>query len=273
MLPAIPLKELSDLTHSLRAWLALPAATLAAFSLLGLPSASQAQRPFSQSSSADSDLSAGQKSRIAARKARFEKDLAALHANTKLSDSQKQAKFQVLAQGADADLMAILTPDQRTQVLKRKAINVQFQKDLAALQTNSTMNDAQKKAKFESMLKARQEALLATLPPAQRARVVKEHDDKMARMASLRKQVETLGASIQKSESPGQLNQIKAISQSTRQQEKAVYDDRNLPEAVKATRIEALRSQARGKIDALLTPAQRVKFAHLRELVTSAAAQ
>lgn len=259
------------MTHPIRAWLVVSAAALA---LLNLPSASQAQHIPSQTSSfAESDLSASQASRVAARKARFEKDFAALRAEKKLTQSQRQAKFEALVLATDADLMAILTPEQRAQVLKRKAINVQFEKDLAALRTNTKMTEEQKRTKFQAMMLTRQNALLATLPPAERARVEKEQQEKMAKMATLRREVEQIGDSIQKSESPAQLKQIQAISQSTRQQEQAVYMDRTLSNQAKASRIEALRLQAQSKIDALLTPEQRSKFARLRALISAPSGQ
>ena len=255
------------MTHTLRAWLAIPAAAL---TLFGLPIASQAQRPAaSSSSSADSDLSTAQKTKVAARKARFERDIAALRADKKMTEAQKQAKFEGMARSADSDLMAILTPEQRAQVTKRKEINMQFSKDVAALRTNTTMTEAQKKARFQVMMTMRQNALLATLPPAQRARVEREQQLKTAQIASLRHQVEELGNSIQKSESPAQLRQIQAISQSTRKQEQAVIADRSLSDQAKGSRIEALRRTAQARIDAMLTPTQRAQFARLRSLIST----
>ena len=265
--PALSLKELLDLTHTLHAWLVIPAALL---TLASLPIASQAQRTSnSPAASADSDLSAAQKTKVAARKARFERDVAALRADKKMTDAQKQAKFEGIAHAADSDLMAILTPVQREQVTQRKAINVQFSKDLAALRTNTTMTEAQKKAQFQVMMAARQNALLATLPPAQRARVEREQQVKAAQVASMRRQIEELGNSIQKSESPAQLKQIQAITQRTRAQEQIVVADRSLSDQVKGSRIEALRHSAQMKIDALLTPMQRAQFARLRTLITT----
>ena len=255
------------MTHTLRAWLVIPAAAL---TLLSMPAISQAQRPSAPSSTAaDSDLSPAQQSRVAARKARFEKDIAALRADKKMTNAQKQAKFEGMARSADSDLMAILTPDQRAQVTKRKAINEQFGKDLAALRSSTTLTEAQKKARFDVMMKARQNALLATLPPAQRARVEREQQAKMAKVASLRRQVEELGNSIQKSETPAQLKQIQAISQSTRKQEQAVIADKSLSDQAKGSRIEALRHSAQTRIDALLTPTQRAQFARLRSLIST----
>lgn len=255
------------MTHTLRAWLVIPAALL---TLASLPIASQAQRTSnSPAASADSDLSAAQKTKVAARKARFERDVAALRADKKMTDAQKQAKFEGIAHAADSDLMAILTPVQREQVTQRKAINVQFSKDLAALRTNTTMTEAQKKAQFQVMMAARQNALLATLPPAQRARVEREQQVKAAQVASIRRQIEELGNSIQKSESPAQLKQIQAITQRTRAQEQIVVADRSLSDQVKGSRIEALRHSAQMKIDALLTPMQRAQFARLRTLITT----
>ena len=255
------------MTHTLRAWLAIPAAFL---TLAGLPIASQAQRPpMTSASSAESDLSAAQKTKVAARKARFERDVTALRADTKMTNAQKQAKFEGMAHAADTDLMAILTPVQRGQVTQRKEINVQFSKDLAALRTNTTMTEAQKKARFQVMMTARQNALLATLPPAQRARVEREQQVKTAQVASMQRQIEELGNSIQKSESPTQLKQIQAITLSTRKQEQAVIADRSLSDQAKGSRIETLRHSAQMKIDALLTPTQRAQFARLRTLITT----
>jgi hypothetical protein len=259
------------LTHSLWARLIIP---VVLFTLLSPTAAVKAQQPHEQTSaSSGSDLTAAQQSQIAARKARFEKDIAALRADAKLTPAQKQAKFLILAQATDTDLLAILTPAQRVQVLKRKAINVEFEKNLAALRADTTMTEAQKETKYQAMMLARQNALLDTLPPAQRKIVVKEHQEKMARIDALRRQIQQIGDSIQKSQTPAQLKQIQAISQSTQKQEAAVYADTKLTTAEKESRITALRQQAQAKINALLTPAQRAKFARLRELVASASRQ
>ena len=75
---------------------------------------------------------------MAARQAKAQKDAAAINADTKLTPDQKQAKLLALEQAFDKDMLAILTPSQRTTLLKQRSINAQFQQDLDALRTNQS---------------------------------------------------------------------------------------------------------------------------------------
>lgn len=250
------------LTHSFRAWLA---PSLAAMSLLTLPMPSHAQTtPSSSASTSDeSDFTEAQKSRVTARQERFKQDVAALRANPKLTDVQKQAKYLVLMQALDKDMMAVLTPAQRAQVVKQQEINTKFQKAVVALRANTKLTDAQKQAAYKTLVQNRQNELLSTLSPTQRARVEKEHQAEVARAT----EVNRLGEQIQKSESPDQVKKIHDISLTTRQRMQAVIADKTLPEQTKVGRITELREQAQAKINALLTQKQRAEFAHLQELV------
>ena len=222
-----------------------------------------------RSSSSGSDLSATQRAEASARQARFQKDIAALRADTKLTDAQKQAQYGILLKAMDKDMLGLLTPSQRAEVKKQRAINEQFQKDIAALRTDAKMTDAQKQARYKTLMHSRQTALLATLTPVQRARVEKEHQSEMTRATEANR----LSIELQKSQTPAQAKQIQAIALATRTQMQAVMADKTLLDAAKAAKITDLRKQAQAKIDALLTPAQRAKYAHIQELVKPVAAQ
>lgn len=66
-------------------------------------------------------LSPAQQARFNTRNAKFTKDVAALQADTKLTPTQKRAKFVTLYKAVDKDMMAILTPAQRALVAKQRA--------------------------------------------------------------------------------------------------------------------------------------------------------
>jgi hypothetical protein len=254
------------LTYRTRAWYAAPAIAL---TLAALPWAAQAQTPAAVNhSSTDSDLSASQRARAAARQAQFQKDVAALRTDSKLTDTQKQAKYGVLLQAMDKDMLALLTPAQHVEVQKQRQINAQFQQSITALRTDSKLSNAQKQARYQTLVHNRQTALLATLTPVQRTRVEKEHQSQMTRAAEANR----LGAELQKSQTPAQAKQIQAIALATRTQMQAVIADKTMPDSAKSAKITDLRKQAQAKIDALLTPTQRAKYAHLQALLKPPAA-
>ena len=252
------------MTHSFRARLALP---LAALALLTLPLTAHAQGGTASSdhASAASDLSAAQKARVEARQTQFRQDITALRTNAKLSEAQKKTKYQMLLAAMDKEMLAILTPGQRMEVLKQREINVQFGKELTALRQNTKMTDAQKQARYKTLSQNRQTALLATLNPSQRTRVEKEHQAQLARAS----EVNRLGQQLQASESPAQVKQIHDIGLATRAQMQAVIADKTIPDQAKVAKITELRQQAQAKITTLLTPKQREQFAHLQSLVSS----
>ncbi len=66
-------------------------------------------------------LSPAQQARFNTRNAKFTQEVEALKADTKLTPAQKQAKFVTLYKAVDKDMMAILTPAQRTLVAKQRA--------------------------------------------------------------------------------------------------------------------------------------------------------
>ena len=254
------------MTYRTRAWFAVPAVAL---TLAVLPWAAQAQAPIAGNhSSADSDLSASQRTRAEARQAQFQKDVAALRLDSKLTDTQKRAKYGILLQTMDKDMLALLTPAQRVEVLKQRQINARFQQSIAALKTDPKLSDAQKQARYQTLVHTRQTALLATLTPMQRTRVEKEHQSQLTRATEANR----LGAELQKSQTPAQAKQIQAIALATRTQMQAVIADKTMPDSAKSAKITDLRKQAQEKIDTLLTPEQRTKYAHLQELLKPPAA-
>lgn len=254
------------MTYRTRAWLAAPAAAL---TLLALPMAAPAQTPpANRGASSGSDLSPAQRARAAAREAQFQKDTAALRADTKLTEAQKQAKYKTMLQALDKDMLALLTPAQRVEVQKQRAINAQFQAGVMALRTDKKMTDAQKQARYKTLVHTRQTALLGTLTPAQRARVEQEHQMEVTRAAEANR----IGIELQKSQTKAQASQIQDIALATRNQMQTVMADKTMSDADKTEKITDLRKQAQAKIETLLTPAQKAKYARLQELVKPPAA-
>ena len=252
------------MTRLTRARLAAP---LAALALLTLPLTARAQGPSSgrASASGPSDLSPAQRASAEARQAQFRKDTAALMADAKLSDTQKRARYAVLAKAMDRDMLAVLTPAQRAQVMAQRQIGAQFQRDAAALQADKTLTDAQKQTRYQALRQAANEKALATLTPAQRARADKQRQAGQARQVDATR----MGKELQASLSPDQEKQIHAIGLASGAQVQAIIADKSVPQQAKIAKITALRQQAQAKINAILTPSQRAQYARIQALVTA----
>lgn len=239
---------------------------MAALALLSFPLTAQAQAaPSAASASAGSDLSPAQRQRAEARNAQYQKDLAALQADPKMSSAQKQARYQTLFQAMDRDMLAILTPAQRAQVMKQRQIGAQFQRDVAALKADPKMSDAQKQARYETLRAAANQKALATLPPEQRARVEKQQQAGLSRQA----EVKRLAQELQRSETPAQEKQIHEIGLEAGAQAQTVIADKSMPPTAKTAKIKDLEQQAQTKINALLNPSQRAMYAHIQSLVSA----
>lgn len=196
-----------------------------------------------------------------ARRDQFQKDVASLSADAKMTTAQKQAKYATLVQAMDRDMMAILTPTQREEELKRRQINAQFQKDVTALRADKKLTDAQKKARYLALVQAADAQTLATLTPTQRAQALKRRQtqDEAVRLAN----------ELQKSQTPTQAKQIHDISVAMRTQMQAVIADKTLSPDAKTAKIKEMTSREEAQISALLTPAQRAKFARWRQIVSN----
>ena len=252
------------MTRLTRAW---PAASLAALTLLSLPLTARAQgAPAGRaSSSANSELSPTQRAHAEARQAQFRKDTAALIADKTLTDAQKQARYAVFAKAMDQDMLAILTPSQRAQVMIQRQIGAQLQRDAAALQADKTLTVAQKQARYEALRQAANQKALATLTPAQRARAERQQQAGLARQA----EVKRLAQQLEKSESPSQEQQIHEIGLKTGAQIQAVIADKSMAAVQKPAKIKDMEQQAQAKITALLTPSQRAMYAHIQSLAAA----
>lgn len=255
------------MTSLTRAWLAAPVAALAALALLPFPLTAHAQgtSPGRAPASTGSDLSPSQRQRAEARNAQFQKDIAALQADLKMSDAQKKARYQALFQAMDKDMMAILTPAQRALVMSQRQIRAQLQKDVAALKADKTLTAAQKQARYEALREAANRKALAALPPAQRARAEKQQQAVLARRA----EVSRLAQDLQKTETPAQEKQIHDIGLKAGAQVQTLIADKSLAPAVKTAKINDLEKQAQAKINSLLNPSQRAMYAHIQSLVSA----
>ena len=229
---------------------------------LGVPTLAQAQTPAGQAAPAVGlDLSPAQKAKADARQAQFKKELAAISADSKLSNAQKQAKAMTLYGGMDKDMLAILTPAQRTKVMKQRQINTQFQADVRALQTNKTLTDAQKQARYLQITQNARAASLALLTPAERAAVLRRN--------AAAEQAQSLNRQLIKSETPAQSQKLGEIIQTARTSMQAVMADKALSASQQTEKIDALRKDVLRRDMALLTPAQRTLYARLQALLPS----
>lgn len=227
----------------------LRAAFLLALTLLAAPLAVRAQ----------SDLSAGQQARARARQGQFQKEVAALRAAPRMTNPQKLTRYQALYKAMDKDMLAILSPNQRAVVLKQRGINLRFQQQVAALRADTKMSDAQKKQRYIALLQATDQQSLATLTPAQRARI-------LARRQA-QEEAQTLDADLRRSQTPDQKKKIDAIARAAGIDIQAVIADKSLAQPAKVAKIGELQRQAAKRISALLTPEQRTKYARVQKLV------
>ena len=255
------------LTHPFRAWLALPLAAASLFMLS--PAGPALAAPPTAGASAGLDLSAAQKARMEAGRAKFQKDMMALQADPKLTEAQKRAKAMALAQAADKDSLAILTPAQRELALKQRAIDDKVRQEVMALRSDTKLTDKQKQARFEALMQVRQTALLAALPPALRARAERAHQAAMARAAAAKQ----VGEQLQKSLSKKTQEQIQQVTFAAQSKMRAVSTDATLSQEAKAAKIQALGREAEAQINTLLTPQQRVQFARYHQIVSPSAPQ
>lgn len=257
------------MTPQTRAWLAAP---LVALTLCHPPLVrAQAAPP---PASASLDVNASQQARIDARQAQFHKDLAALSADAVTTTAEKRVKYAAMMQAMNKDIMAILTPAQRAQEMKRQSIQAQFQKDMAALGADKSMTDAQKKARYAALVRAADTQTLATMTASQRATAQRQRQAAQAQQQAQQAVVANatrMGKEIQASLSPAQTKRIRAIGLASGAQIQAVVGDKSVPEQAKVAKITALRQQAQAKINEVLTPAQRAKYARLQQVVSGAA--
>lgn len=111
------------------------------------------------------ELSAAQKSKMEARSAKMRQSVEALKADKSLTDTQKQQKFGAMNKQFQADMLAILTATQRTQ-LKQQAAAAQksqqaftkaHQTEIATVQTTAKRLDASLTASQKQQMQAIQQ--------------------------------------------------------------------------------------------------------------------
>lgn len=111
------------------------------------------------------ELSAAQKSKMEARSAKMRQSVEALKTDRSLTDAQKQQKFGTMNKQFQADMLALLTPAQRTQ-LKQQAAAAQkrqqtftraHQSEITAVQTTAKRLDASLTASQKQQMQAIQQ--------------------------------------------------------------------------------------------------------------------
>lgn len=207
-------------------------------------------------------LNADQKAKADARQTQFKKDLAALGADPKLTPAQKQAQAQTLYQALDKDMMAILTPTERANVLKQRQINAKFQADAKALQADKALTPAQKNDKYMKITEEARNASAALLPPSERAAAMKRN--------ALLEQAQTLNKQLIESETPAQSQKLSAVALSTRTSMQAVIADKTLSDTAKTAKINVLRQSALSQDLALLNARQKTLYTRIQALVSPA---
>jgi len=133
-----------------------------------------------------------------------------------------------LVYAAPSPSSSTLSAAQKAKVEARQA---QFQKDLTALRTNPKMTDAQKQARYKTIMLSMDKDMLAILSPAQRGIVLKQR---------------AIGAKFQ-------------------QESTAIQLSKTLTEAQKKDRLAALATQADKDTLATLPPSQRAEVLSRRQ--------
>lgn len=208
---------------------------------------------------ASSALSTAQKAKVSSRQAQFQKDMAALQADKKMTDAQKQARYKTMMATMDKDMLAILTPAQRAIVLKQRDIGAKFRQQATAIQDSKTLTDAQKKDRLATLAAQADKDTLATLPPAQRAEVLQRRQKQ--------EQAQVLKEQLEKSETPAQKKQFEETMTEVRAKAEAVSADKSLSEAAKGQKLTDLAKQAQAKDLALLTPTQKAMYEKIQVLI------
>ena len=163
-----------------------------------------------------------------------------------------------------------LSPAQQAQVKARQA---QFMQQITALKNDKNLTMPQKQAKFLQYRQSLDQDMLSYLTPAQRTGVIqarqKQQSMQQAYIAGMHtkiNQVNQLAQSINKSETPAQLKSLHAIGLIERAKIQKLQADSSLSEQSKRARMDIIRRDATVKINAVLTPAQRAKFAQLQQM-------
>ncbi len=262
---------MTPLTVLTRAALILPFVAIALAAFFQVPMPVQAA-PSGQTTPVGLDLNAAQRAKADARQAQFQKDYQALKDDPKMTLTQKQAKYSILLQAMNKDMMAILTPAQRTQVLKQRGINDKFKTEVLALQSDRKMTDAQKKARYLQLVENARNASLALMSPVQRADALKRSaaaEKLQQEQAPKIAEAKRLSQQLQKSETPAQSDKLRTIGLSTGATIQSVIADKTLSAQAQTAKIVALRQDALKRDLALLTPAQRTLYSRIQALITS----
>lgn len=252
------------------ALLPLAAIALAGAAFFQTPAMAQAA-PTGQSTPVGLGLNAAQQAKANTRQAQFQKDYQALKDDPKMTLAQKQAKYATLLQAMDRDMMAILTPAQRTQVTKQRAINAQYKTDVLALQSNRKLTDAQKKARYLQIVENARNASLALMSPAQRVEALKRSAaaEKLQQQQAVKiAEAKRLSQQLQKSETPAQSEKLRTIALSTGTTIQSVIADKTMSAQAQTAKIVALRQDALKRDLALLTPTQRTLYSRIQTLIT-----
>ena len=225
------------------------------------PAPSPAQAAGQAASSGGLTLDAAQKAKANAREAQFKQDLTAIQADPKLTPAQKQAKALTLYQAMDKDMLAILTPVQRANVLKQRQINAKFQADVKALQADKSLTPAQKNDRYMKITEQARNASMALLPPAERAVAMK-------RSAAV-EQAQALSKQLIASETPAQSQKLSAVTASTKAAMQAVFASK-MSDAAKTAKINTLRQTALSQYMALLNAKQKALYTRIQALISPA---
>ncbi len=213
---------------------------LAATALIGDPTVGHSQGPSQINAPAGLNLSPAQQARAKARQQQFVKDATALQADKTLTPAQKSAKTRALFQSRDTDMLAILTPHQRAQVMAQRA--AQMKAYQARRQAALTFQNAHKAEITQGQALAKK--LTTSLTPAQRTQI-----------QAVRQQFTT-------SAGP-RMNQVMSNSALT-------------PQA-RQQQVMGIAREIDPKIEAILTPPQRADYEKMvrlqKQLATQAMSQ
>ncbi len=170
-----------------------------------------------------------------------------------------------------------LTP---AQIARKRVIDTKLLQERDALAANTKLTPAQKQAKFLALQKAAYTSALALLTPAQKAIVQKNQAIAVQNRQQMQAKGEAfnkahqaeitagqaLAAKLQASLTPAQKAQISAIKQAEMVKLRQLVALQGLTPQAKQTQLQSIQQDTQGKIQAVLTPAQKADYTKLQQM-------
>ena len=151
-----------------------------------------------------------------------------------------------------------------SQKVRMKAINEDFRKQMADLESKETITVKEQRDSREAIKKARKEKMHALLTAEQKAQLSVARDEaKKRREGMADKRLETLKEKLNLSDA--QVSTIKSKQETTKSKLDAVLKNDSIGSSEKREQIVALRQEMKSNIESVLTPDQKSKMEEFRQ--------